>query len=150
MVSVEASTVSSVASEPKAIGKSRRWPIGLVVGGGMALAAFAWWRLRPAPARIFTGTIECRTVRVGSRSGGRVQDILAREGEIVRPGQPLVRLEPGDLLARKRQAQGEVAAQEAQLTKLEHGSRPQEIAQARARAATASAALRQVMAGTRS
>ena len=36
---------------------------------------------------------------VGSRAGGRVKQILVREGAHVAAGEPLVMLEPGDLEA---------------------------------------------------
>jgi HlyD family secretion protein len=150
MVSVDASPLTSATAQRKDGSAGKRWRVLLLLVGILTLGGVTAWRLRASPEQVFTGTVESRTVRVGSRFGGRVQEVLVREGEMVKAGQALIRLEPGDLLARKRQAEGELAAQAAFLAKLENGSRPQEIAQARARAATATAALRQVMAGSRS
>jgi multidrug resistance efflux pump len=97
----------------------------------------------------WSGTVEARTVSVGSRAGGRVKEILVREGERVAAGQPLLIFEPGDLLAQKLAAEGQLVQAQANLQKLERGSRPEEIQEAQARAASANAALRQSQAGAR-
>jgi HlyD family secretion protein len=72
-------------------------PLVLVV----AAASFAaWWfyfRPRPSDALLLSGSIEARTVQVGSLVGGRVKTVHADEGATVAAGQPLVTLEP-DLL----------------------------------------------------
>lgn len=49
----------------------------------------------------WAGTIEVRDVKVGSRAGGRIKQVLVREGDKVAAGQPLVILEPGDLEAQR-------------------------------------------------
>ena len=54
----------------------------------------------------WSGTVEARTITVGSRAGGRVKEVLVREGDRVKAGQPLLVLEPGDLEAQQLQAQG--------------------------------------------
>jgi multidrug resistance efflux pump len=97
----------------------------------------------------WSGTIEARTISVGSRAGGRVKEVLAREGDRVQPGQPLVVLEPGDLEAQRLAAKGQLAQAEAALERAKAGARPEEIEQAKARAATATAALEESRAGTR-
>jgi HlyD family secretion protein len=97
----------------------------------------------------WSGTVEARTISVGSRSGGRVKKVLVREGDTVAAGQPLVELEAGDLAAQKLIAEGQLDEAEANLDKLEKGARPEEIQQARARAQTASAALAESIAGSR-
>ena len=38
------------------------------------------------------GTVEVQEVRLGSKIGGRVDRVLVREGELVQPGQLLVRI----------------------------------------------------------
>ncbi|HVV01012.1 MAG TPA: efflux RND transporter periplasmic adaptor subunit, partial [Verrucomicrobiae bacterium] len=69
-------------------------------------------------------TIETDEAHVASRYGGRVSQIFAREGDALKAGQTLIRLEAPELNARR-----ELAA--AQLAELEAGSRKQEIAAAR-------------------
>jgi HlyD family secretion protein len=97
----------------------------------------------------WSGTIEARTVTVASRTGGRVKNVLVREGDAVKGGQPLIELEPGDLLAQRLVAEGQLEQAQANLAKLEAGSRPEEIAQAKARAQSARAAFAETRAGAR-
>jgi multidrug resistance efflux pump len=96
-----------------------------------------------------SGTVEARVMKVGSRIGGRVKEIQAKEGDVVVQGQPLVVLEPGDLEAQKLVAEGQLEQAQAALDKLEKGARPEEIEQAKARAASASAAFQQARTGAR-
>lgn len=90
-------------------------------------------------AQVFSGTIETREIRVGSKAGGRVTAVLVNEGREVQPGEPLVRFDVAELQAQHDQAEARIAQQRARLDKLLHGARPEEIAQARAAAATAKA-----------
>ncbi len=69
-----------------------------------------------------SGTIEVDEVHVGPRSGGRVEKIFAWEGDKLRAGQPIVKLEATELLARRDLAAAQIdtaihdaAAQQAQL-----------------------------------
>jgi multidrug resistance efflux pump len=97
----------------------------------------------------WSGTVEARTISVGSRAGGRVKEVLVKEGERVTKGQPLITLEPGDWPAQLMQAQAQFARSQANLDKLQKGARPEELDQARARAMTAKAAFAQTLAGSR-
>ncbi|TMQ11931.1 MAG: biotin/lipoyl-binding protein [Deltaproteobacteria bacterium] len=119
----------------------------------LVLAALAWygwyrWRLAHAPYE-WSGTVEAHTVALGSRAGGRVQKVLVKEGDRVKPGDVLVTLEPGDWPAQLQQAQAQLAMMQATLDKLKAGARPEEIAAAKARAQTAQAALQETTAGAR-
>jgi multidrug resistance efflux pump len=116
---------------------------------GLVGVYFGYRRWQASLPYEWSGTVEIRDVSVGSRAGGRVKEVLAREGDDVAAGQPLVVLEPGDLEAQKLIAQANLAQAQATLDKLEKGARPEEIEQARARAMTAQAALRQSRAGAR-
>src|SRR5437867_3467125 len=75
-------------------------------------------------ARSVSGTIETDEVHVASRYGGRVEKLLAQEGDTLKSGQPIVELDAAELSARR-----DLAA--ASLAELEHGPRPDEIAAAR-------------------
>ena len=109
-------------------------PILIAVG---ALVAYLAYRRQLAKDPVeWSGTVEARTVSVGSRVGGRVKEVLVREGDRVKAGQALVVLEPGDLQAQFAQAQGQQAQMTANLDKvLVRGpsARQQEIVAARAR-----------------
>jgi HlyD family secretion protein len=92
-------------------------------------------------ALVFSGTVETREVRVGSKSGGRVTAVSVEEGQTVEAGRLLVKLDVAELEAQRQQAEARVAQQRARLERLEHGARPQEIAEARARSEAARANL---------
>jgi HlyD family secretion protein len=99
----------------------------------------AWKRHLASLPLEWSGTIEARKIEIGSRQGGRVKEVLVREGEQVNGGQPILRLETGDLEAQKLQAQGQVQQAEANFAKVSgqgFSSRRQEIAAARARLQT--------------
>jgi HlyD family secretion protein len=97
----------------------------------------------------WSGTVEARTIEVGSRAGGRVKEVLVKEGDQVTAGKQLVQLEAGDWMAQKLAAEGQLMQAQANYDKLVKGARPEEIEQARARAMTASAALEQTRTGAR-
>ncbi len=70
-------------------------------------------------ALLFSGTIETREIRVGSKVGGRVQEVLVQEGQQVDAGQALVRFDMAELQAQKLQAQARIEQQSARLEKLQ-------------------------------
>ncbi len=113
-----------------------------------ALALLVWSQHRPQPFFV-SGFIESHQIRVGSRVGGRVHQVLCVEGQRVLKGEPLLRLEPYDLHARLAEARATLAAQETVLQKLRTGSRPEEIEQGRAARDRAKAALDRAVAGPR-
>jgi HlyD family secretion protein len=69
---------------------------------------------------VVSGTIEVDETRVASRHGGRVEEILAREGAILKQGQILFRLAAPELRARHAQAS-------ALLEELRAGARKEEL-----------------------
>ncbi len=97
----------------------------------------------------WSGTIEARTIEVGSRTGGRVKEVLVKEGDNVPAGATLVILEPGDLEARRLVAAAQLDQAIATLEKLKSGARPEEIEQAKARSGAAAAALAEARHGAR-
>jgi HlyD family secretion protein len=111
---------------------------------------YGWhrWRLAHAPYE-WSGTVEARTISIGSRAGGRVQRVALKEGDRVKPGDPIVVLEPGDWPAQLQQAEAQLAMMQATLDKLKAGARPEEIAAAKARSDSAQAALQETTAGAR-
>ncbi|HEY4719894.1 MAG TPA: efflux RND transporter periplasmic adaptor subunit [Candidatus Methylomirabilis sp.] len=88
-----------------------------------------------------TGTIEATEVRVGTKVLGRIQELLVREGDTVKAGQVIARLEGGEYKAAVERDRASVAKAEAQLAELLAGARDQEIKEARAAVATAAANL---------
>ncbi len=96
-----------------------------------------------------SGNIELIDVEVSFKIPGRVEERLVDEGELVKPGQLLAKLDPRDLKAEADLRQAEVKAAEAALAELKNGSRPEEIAAALAAKERAQAALDELLHGSR-
>src|SRR4051794_21676972 len=105
-----------------------------VLAGGLYGGYTLYQRRQPYE---WSGSVEMRTVSVGSRIGGRVKSVLVREGQQVSPGDVLVVLEPGALQAQRMIAEADVQSAQAVTAKLENGARPEEVAQAMAKLAAA-------------
>src|SRR5207249_4660905 len=88
------------------------------------------------------GNVDVRTVDLDFRVGGRIDRLLADEGERVRAGQLLAALNAASIEARVNEASAQVEQARAQLEKLQVGNRRQDIGQARARVAAAAAIAR--------
>jgi RND family efflux transporter MFP subunit len=73
-----------------------------------------------------------RNVTLRPEVAGRVTEILVNDGDRVRQGQTIFRLDSDDQQAELSQAQAALASSRAQLAELEAGSRTEEIAAARA------------------
>lgn len=105
----------------------------LVAVAGAAALWFGVLRRGPAAETLFSsGTVEATVARLGFQAAGRVETIAVREGDRVRAGEVLARLDQRELRARRAQAEAQVEAARAALSELERGFRSEEIAQARA------------------
>jgi multidrug resistance efflux pump len=118
-----------------------RWKF--ILAASVALAAASalgcYWLFRhSAQVLELPGTVEIQEVRLSSKIGGRVAKVAVTEGELVKPGQPLIYLEAPELEAQREQLQARLRAAEALLEKAYNGARPEEKAAAEAawRAAT--------------
>ena len=111
--------------------------LAVALVGGAAFLGYTRYQSRQPYE--WSGSVEMRTVSVGSRIGGRVGKVLVREGQQVAPGDVLVVLEPGQLQAQKQIAEADVQSAQAVTAKLENGARPEEVAQAMAKLAAARA-----------
>jgi len=96
-----------------------------------------------------TGQIEAVTVAVGSRVGGRVSEVLVQEGDSVKQGDVLLRLESAEAEALVASAEARLAQAQATLAKIETGARPEEIRQAEAAAVRAEEQYRMAQKGFR-
>lgn len=102
-----------------------------VVAGGI------WWyrsdaRHRSPAALEFYGNVDIREVNLGFRVSGRVLELRHDEGDTVKAGEVLGKLDDEPYQREVEQARGQAAALRARLQLLESGNRPQEIARARA------------------
>ncbi len=108
----------------------------------------AYSKLRPESNHV-SGFVEADEIRLGSRVGGRVAEVLVEEGQAVELGQMLVRLEPFDLTQQLHQAEANLAGSEAELQRLEAGFRVEEVGQAKAHYEQLQARLDKLVAGPR-
>jgi HlyD family secretion protein len=90
---------------------------------------------------VLQGNVEIRDVDLSFRVPGRIASLKVDEGDKVRDGQALATLDTDYLTDERDLASARMAAQTALVRKLENGSRPQEIGQARAALAGAQATL---------
>ncbi|HUX67161.1 MAG TPA: biotin/lipoyl-binding protein, partial [Terriglobales bacterium] len=128
--------------------RRRRW---LWLALALAAALALWLYLRPGATVVEVARVEPptpgtgqvvlsaggyivahHTINVNSKVTGRVAWVGVERGDQVRQGQVLVRLEDQEFRAQVVADQGAVAAAQAYLAELTHGSRPQEIAAAQA------------------
>ncbi|MCG8415920.1 MAG: HlyD family efflux transporter periplasmic adaptor subunit [Pseudomonadales bacterium] len=78
------------------------------------------------------GNVDVREVNMAFRQSGRLQSVLVEEGDSVVSGDIIAGLDNDLLTEQRNRAATEVQRAQAQLDKLENGSRPQEIARAEA------------------
>jgi multidrug resistance efflux pump len=115
--------------------------IVLIAAAVAATAIYGGW-FRKDDGLQGSGTVEARNIRVGSEVGGRIDEVLVREGDHVAPGQLLITFDHKELQAALDQSK-------ANADKAVRGYRPEEIAEARAAAAQAKADYEQHLNGYR-
>lgn len=123
--------------------KNKVLPIALVVA---AAAGIAWWlahRHTASDEIVLYGNVDLREVDLAFNDSQRITSVLVQEGDHVRKGEVLAQLDTSRLEPQLEQAEAQAAAQRAVVDRLHHGSRPQEVAQARANLALAQADARQ-------
>jgi HlyD family secretion protein len=105
--------------------------------------AYAGWRFGFGSGGreelVLHGNVDLRQVDLPFNAQQRVAAVLVEEGDRVSPGQVVARLETDRLQAAADEAAARVAAQQRIVEKLDNGTRPEEVAQARANLAAAEA-----------
>ena len=76
--------------------------------------------------------VAAHRIEVAAKVIGKVKWIGVDKGDRVQEGQVIVRLEDDEYQAQLQQARGQMANLEAKLAEAQHGSRPEEVAQAQA------------------
>jgi HlyD family secretion protein len=114
--------------------------LGLIVIVIVAGLAF-WLDRRDGAVReiILYGNVDFRQIELSFNNSERIAEVLVHEGDRVRQGQLLARLDTSRLVPQLAQAEAQAAAQAQILTRLRNGTRPEEIAQARANVESAKA-----------
>ena len=103
----------------------------IAIAISLPLCAYTWFHRGETPLSV-SGTLEARNINVGSKEGGRVAKVLASEGDRLEANQLLVTFDDAELAARVLQARGKLEQAQANLAKMLHGSRPEEIEEAQA------------------
>ncbi|MEA2239808.1 MAG: rane fusion protein YbhG [Thermoanaerobaculia bacterium] len=114
-------------------GKRASLKIGLVVIGILIVVAallFYFRESRKPKEIVLSGSLEARTVNVGSLVGGRVTKTLIDEGTAVAPGQLLVTLETETIDRQLSEQRAAITQAKAVLAKALAGPRAEEIAKA--------------------
>jgi HlyD family secretion protein len=112
----------------------------------IAIAAAFWLLHRPShdPNRLtLYGNVDIRQISLAFDGSDRIAQLLVEEGDRIRAGEVVARLDTRTLTLQLSQAKAEVGAREQALLRLRNGTRPEEIKQAQAqeRAAQADADL---------
>jgi multidrug resistance efflux pump len=127
----------------------------MIVGTVLLLAAGAvalgfYWPFGHGPQTLrLQGVVEIQEVRLGSKIGGRVEQIYVAEGDLIKPGQELLSFEVPELRAQREQQQAKVKVAEADLERILNGPRVQEKEAARAAMVSAKARWEKMKAGWR-
>ena len=114
----------------------------ILIAAGVA----AWWYLAPkvgargGPLVVY-GNVDIREVNLGFRVSGKINEVLKDEGDPVKPGELVARLDDAPYVRQEEQARGQLMSLQAKLAELEAGYRKEEIAQARAGVEESKAAL---------
>lgn len=113
----------------------KRWlPIVAIVAVALVTLGMRSWFKRDNTLTA-SGTLEARNVNVGSKVGGRVDKVNVLEGDLVQSGQVILTFEDSELSAKLLSARGKYEEAKANYEKMLHGSRPEDIAEARGTAA---------------
>ncbi|HWC18561.1 MAG TPA: efflux RND transporter periplasmic adaptor subunit [Terriglobales bacterium] len=112
----------------------KRWlaPVIILVLALATIGMKSWWKRDDSITA--SGTLEARNVNVGSKVGGRVAQVKVLEGDHVQAGQVILTFEDSELNARLLSARGKYEEAKANYQKMLHGSRPEDIVEARATA----------------
>lgn len=112
----------------------------------VAIGVGGWWYAnkhggQDEPRLLLYGNVDIRETNLAFNNSEHIDRLLVQEGDRVRKGQLLATLHQSRMQAEVAAAEARVAAQRAAAARLETGSRPEEVRQARANVAAAKARL---------
>jgi HlyD family secretion protein len=100
-----------------------------------ATAVFFWSRREVPVSSVLAlhGNVDIRQVTLAFEGSGRIIELHAEEGDVVKAGTVLARLDTRTLALQAEQAAAQIEVQEQTLRRVRNGARPQEVEQARSR-----------------
>src|SRR5580700_603354 len=105
----------------------------IVVVAAVAVSLGFFWPFGPDQnLLVVPGTVEVQEIHLGSKVGGRIEEVFVREGDVVEAGKELLRFEAPELAAQRDQLVHRLEGVKADLLKAENGSRKEEIEEAKA------------------
>ena len=111
---------------------NKKLAVLIVVAVAAAASVYTFWPERGAEQTKLFGNVDIRQVSLSFTQSERVTAVNVEEGDVVKAGQIIARLDDTVANLELAQANAQIAAQEALVAKLQAGSRPQEITQAKA------------------
>src|SRR3954465_11463341 len=108
----------------------------------VGIAVAAWWltnRHHGSDALVLYGNVDLRQADLPFNASERVTDVLVQEGDHVKVGQVMARLDPTRMEPQVAKAAADVAAEQQVVNRLRAGTRPEEISQGRANVLSARA-----------
>ena len=118
--------------------------IAVIVLAALAAGAAIWrWTRndKTSDELALYGNVDLRQVDLAFNNSERIAAVLVQEGERVRKGQVLARLDTARIEPQLAQVEAQAMAQRQVVQRLRNGSRPEEVAQARANVDSAQADL---------
>src|ERR1700719_1018752 len=101
-----------------------------------------WWMVdqhHGSEDLVLYGNVNLRQADLLFNASERVTEVLVQEGDHVKSGQVMARLDPTRIQPQVAKAEADVAAAQQVVNRMHAGSRPEEIAQARANVLSAQA-----------
>jgi HlyD family secretion protein len=113
--------------------------IAILIVAAAGMTAWMVGRKQSQPELVLYGDVDLRQVDLAFNDSGRIAAVNVQEGDRVKRGEILARLDTSRLGPQVEEAEATAAAQRDVVARMHHGSRPQEIAEARANVESAAA-----------
>lgn len=121
-------TTSTEQQQAPEIAKKKKYLLLALIPVLLAVIAFGLWKsYQPAPLEL-QGRVEAETVQVATKVPSRIEEIYVEEGQQVKKGDVLVRLNSPEIQAKKQQAVAALQSALALQSTAERGSQEENIA----------------------
>ena len=121
-------TTSTEQQQAPEITKKKKYLLLALIPVLLAVIAFGLWKsYQPAPLEL-QGRVEAETIQVATKVPSRIEEIYVEEGQRVKKGDVLVRLNSPEIQAKKQQAVAALQSALALQSTAERGSQEENIA----------------------